>query len=66
MNEFTREELLVIWHDVGILNDEARTSYEHASSEFIINLRNKLQSMIDNYDARGIEVWRCEKCGHGQ
>ena len=49
MNDFTKEELLVISHDIGILNDEAKISYEHADINLIICLRKKIQRLIDNY-----------------
>jgi hypothetical protein len=56
MNDFMKEELLVIAHDLGIVNDEAKTSYDHASSDFILRLRNKIQSMIDDYCEH---TWNC-------
>lgn len=67
MIDFTKEELLVIVHDLGIVNDEAKISYEHISSDFIVRLRHKIQSLIDNYCEHEVmrSVWsgKCEKCG---
>lgn len=66
MNDFTKDELLLIMHDLGFLDDETKTCYKHASSEFILNLQNKIRYMVNNYDTKAIEVWQCEKCGHVQ
>ena len=50
MNEFTKEELEQI----------------QACGHYSMELRNKIQDIIDGYDAEVIEAWHCEKCGHVQ
>jgi hypothetical protein len=61
MNEFTKEEL------DKILNCVAFTCWEHPSEDEKLTLvRIKIQSLIELYDCKVIEVWHCEKCGHVQ
>lgn len=58
LNEFTKEELqyfLMTMKPFHFL-------WKHDP----LALENKLQSMIDIYDAKVIEAWHCEKCGHVQ
>lgn len=55
MNDFSKEELCklmraILWVD-----------HDHDKQ-----LANKIQSMMDNYDAKVIKAWHCEKCGHVQ
>jgi hypothetical protein len=60
MNDFTKHELEVLRNDTLIaikFDDE---------SPVRLLLVNKIQSLIDNYDAQVIPVWHCEKCGHVQ
>jgi len=51
MNDFTKEELQEI--------------YSHLENE-PLELQDKIQSMINDYDVKVIECWHCEKCGHIQ
>lgn len=63
MNDFTKEELQIIHLDMTIYAEKTHLLKESPSHKA---LRDKIQSMIDNYDAKVIEVWHCEKCGNVQ
>jgi hypothetical protein len=54
MNDFTKDELQYLL-----------SAYWTSDSTFP-GLLDKLKSMIENYDAKTIKVWHCEKCGHIQ
>lgn len=57
--DFTKEELgEIFWIIEGCTMD-----YIGKENNVLIN---KIQSMIDNYDANVIDAWQCEKCGHVQ
>jgi hypothetical protein len=64
MNEFTKEELNDLWCGLGWLI-EARAYHKHKP---IYDLRQKIQSMIDNYceheDGGEIDIFVdvCRKC----
>lgn len=69
MNDFTKEELLIILDDVS-----ASINRTHKPSLFYRRLRDKIQSMIDNYcdckiiktmkDIDGTEIVDyCANCG---
>lgn len=60
MNDFTKEELEEIAFNLG----EIRTWSDTLENSWPV--LDKIQYMIDNYDAKVIEVWHCEKCGHVQ
>lgn len=60
MNDFTKEELMNI--NDAILYSALLVSRE----KILLTIREKIQSMIDNYDAKVIQIWHCEKCGHIQ
>ena len=62
MNDFTKDELEQIRDDLEF----EMSMYRMANNQFNINLLNKTQRMIDNYDADVIKVWHCEKCGQVQ
>lgn len=53
MTDFTKEELEEIKYCLHFVHGDC--SFEE-----------KLQSMIDSYDAEVVAVWHCEKCGHVQ
>lgn len=59
MNDFTKEELQQICQFFNIAIED----FQEPESTY--RLRDKVQSMIDNYDVEVI-LWRCEKCGHAQ
>jgi len=62
MNDFTPDELEEIlgWATVYCIG-ASDLSYRVSKA-----LIDKIQFMINNYDAKVIEVWHCEKCGHLQ
>lgn len=55
MNEFTKEELEDIYS--AVMNTDIA---------MLVNLPQKIQYLIDNHDAKLINYWYCEKCGHVQ
>lgn len=60
MNDFTKEDLSILFKCVRI------SEMEFGECKEIDKMKIKLQFMIDNYDAKIIEAWHCEKCGHVQ
>lgn len=60
MNEFTKDELILIEEFFLEQEEVPDMPYIH------LDLLRKIQSMIDNYDAKVIKAWHCEKCGHVQ
>ena len=64
MNDFTQEELVLLacWS----ANRFNQVGKDQAKNEGTISLSHKIQDMIINYDAKVIDVWHCEKCGHVQ
>lgn len=60
MNDLSKKELELICQFFNIAIED----YQEPNSTY--ELRDKIQSMIDNYDAKVINVWHCEKCGHVQ
>lgn len=63
MNDFTKKELQIMLLD---MNGYAKSHLPLKESPSHRALREKIQSMIDIYDAIKIDVWHCEKCGHVQ
>lgn len=63
MNDFTLDELSK--EDLIKVKEAIEYSYRNLAP-FDSPLLNKIQSMIDNYDAKVIHAWHCEKCGHVQ
>lgn len=59
MNDFTKEELERILEGVSWWLDGDDSLY---SEELI----DKIETMIETYEAKVIEAWHCEKCGHVQ
>lgn len=62
MNYFNKEELQEIHRCLKYMVKGGTTPYSNLTME----LKNKLQFMMDKYDAQVIEAWHCEKCGHVQ
>lgn len=62
MNDFTKEELQ---HLRACISCTIVTGYA-PDAEVLQLMRNKINSLIDNYDAEAIEAGHCEKCGHVQ
>lgn len=60
MNDFTKDELQKI---LNFIEHRKQDSYDDMRFSTIIN---KIQSLIDIYDAQIIPAWHCEKCGHVQ
>ena len=63
MNEFTKEELALIRTGMRCVVTFVAVKDDYITAN---NLLEKIQSMIDNYEAKVIPVWHCEKCGHVQ
>lgn len=59
MNEFTKEELVSMGRALVAYYCDPRNTCDD-------ELVTKIQSMINNYDAKVVEAWHCEKCGHVQ
>ena len=66
MNDFTKDELEVILLDMTCIAEKNRQLKE---APFHLEIRNKLQSLIDNYcehewepNPRDLE-WYCSECG---
>ncbi len=62
MNDFTKEELETMRN--GIFSSMGSSSLWRIPENDL--LVDKIQSMINDYDAQVIEAWHCEKCGHVQ
>ncbi len=60
MSDFTKEELIEIYWKFEYYFDDLDGLVEESP------LMKKIQDIIDNYDAKVVEVWHCEKCGHVQ
>lgn len=60
MNVFTKEELEFI------LDGTRYWSNQNITSPWVFEFKEKVESLIDNCDAKIINVWHCEKCGHVQ
>lgn len=60
MNDFTKDELKDL---LSVINESITVGTQ---PECIHILRDKIQSMIYDYDAQVIQAWHCEKCGHVQ
>lgn len=60
MNDFTKEDLKDLLKCISIV------VIDFGTSNILEQLKKKIESMIDNYDAKIIESWHCEKCGHVQ
>ncbi len=58
MSDFTKEELELILHKFGMLT--------FIQFQGLGMLSMKINDMIEDYDAKAIESWHCEKCGHVQ
>lgn len=64
MNDFTKEELILAYDLIDACIELAR------EPDFVYDLRDKIQSMIDNYCDHEFELWisphgnvvRCAKC----
>jgi hypothetical protein len=59
VNDFTKKELKKF---LSLIRGESRKLSIEQSFELV----SKLQFLINNYDAKVIEAWHCEKCGHVQ
>lgn len=60
MNDFTKEELEELLR--GYVYHQHNTRHNWPS----IDLSKKIEDMINTYDAKVINAWHCEKCGHVQ
>lgn len=58
MNDFTKKELYLLSQAMNALYSNLNVNDS--------DLYKKIQSMINNYDAKIVEAWHCEKCGHVQ
>jgi predicted methyltransferase len=63
MNDFTKEELEIIHLDICVYLNKSKLL---KPPQHHIDLKDKVREMIDNYDAKVISAWHCEKCGHVQ
>lgn len=64
MNDFTKSEILIL--HLALIRDMIQFERILKTSPSVLELRDKLESMIDNYDAKVTEAWHCEKCGYMQ
>lgn len=60
MNDFKKEELQRICE----FFNAAIQDYQEPDGTY--HLRDKIQTIINNYDAKVVPAWHCEKCGHVQ
>jgi hypothetical protein len=64
MNEFTQDELIKLKNGLEYLPNSVSISSDYWNE--CQKIINKINFIIDNYDAQVIDAWHCEKCGHVQ
>ena len=67
MNDFTKSELAII--HLAVVRDMNQFAHILKTSPSMIELRDKLEAMIDNYCEHDVTeniggwCWKCSKCG---